>query len=154
MEMEERALNGAASVPAGLWEAMRDLVAAIDRLEEGYRRLSPLLRSLAAGVLQGKTGMTLPEWRAWTTELEIAARNIGRAGPGETRAGIAVLLARADRDAALAGLAACARGVPEHAARFTRDPALLDELTRIAQEQEQRIQRARHLLQALADSPH
>lgn len=145
--------GGAAPIPEGLDEALCDLAAAMDLVEEGYDRLPPFVRKLAAGVLRKRTGLTLPEWRAWITELGDAARGIRQAGPEERAARLQVLLAREDRDRALAGLAGCVQSIPEQARRFTRDRDFLDELTRAAAEQEKRINRVRRMLRILA-APH
>ncbi len=138
------------TVPEGIEETFRDLVGVIDLLEEGYQRLPLFIRPIAAGALRKQTGLTLSQWRAWTAELFTAAQGMVRARPEERAGYVQVLLARDDRDKALAGLAGYVQGIPEQVKRYTKDPAVLDELTRIAVEQEKRIQRARRVLQTLA----
>lgn len=138
------------SVPEGIEEAFRELVGVVDLLEEGYQRLPLFIRPIAAGALRKQTGLTLSQWRAWTMELFTAVQGMVQARPEERTGYVQVLLARDDRDEALAGLAGYVQGIPEQVKRYTKDPAVLDELTRIAVEQEKRIQRARRVLQALA----
>lgn len=137
-------------IPEDIGETFRDLAGVVDLLEEGYNRLPFFIRPVAAGALRKQTGLTLPQWRAWTAELYNAAQRAVQAGPEERSEHIRVLLARDDRDEALAGLAGYVSGIPEQVKRYTQDPAVLDELTRMAVEQEKRIQRARRMLQTLS----
>lgn len=126
----------------------RQLNAQVAAIEADFSRLPVFVRPLARSGFNNKTGQSLADWQRSAATLSEQAQQI-HDGDSYERASFQSSYTRLRPR--LAGLISYHQGVPAETARFSKDPALLREVTSLSLERIALIEQLRAALDALLE---
>ena len=126
----------------------RQLTEQIAAIEADFSRLPVFVRPLARSGFKSKAGQSLADWQRSAATLSEQAQQI-HDGDSYERASFQSSYTRLRPR--LAGLISYHQGVPAETARFSKDPALLREVTSLSQERIALIEQLRAALDALLE---